>query len=172
MPEPDADTLSPITCAMAPGDAIAALERMSKRGKLAGFRRIDDRTFAAAAHGTPFDRELVGAVEPAGPEGGSRIAWSMRWKRTVPTVFAASLVISVWPGLPLTDSILSTYWGWYSGVTSAGGWLRTWMWYLPLTVPFVPIAWFGALKKSRRSSVEHARETVEKIGAALDAGSG
>lgn len=165
---PESETLSPITCAMAPSEAINALERLSKRGKLAGFRRIGERAFAAAAHGTPFDRELVGTVEATGE--GSRVAWSMRWKRTIPAIFAATLIVSVWPGLPLTDSILSTYWGWYSGVTGSGGWLRTWMWYLPLTVPFAPLAWRSAIKKSRRSSIEHARETIEKIAGALDAG--
>ena len=161
---------------------LAALERLAKRGKLAGFRRIDGRTFAASAFGTPYDRELIGTCEPAtargtphpGPlPGGERegyvIRWRLVWKRKMPAIFAVVLIVSVWPGLPLTDSLLSTYWGWYEGVTGPDRRFRTWMWYLPLTVPTAPLVWLAGFKKSRAGTVQHAAETVEKVRGAVQA---
>lgn len=160
------ESLPAVETALDAAGVLAALERLAKRGKLAGFRRIDGRSFGATAFGTPFDRELVGDVEErqvGDLSHRSVIRWRLAWKRKMPAVFAVALVVSVWPGLPLTDSLLSTYWGWYEGVTGPDRAFRTWMWYLPLTVPFVPLAWLGALKKSRAGSVEHAGETVEKV---------
>ena len=172
---PDQPDLTPIVAsARTPGEVIEALGTLSKRGKLAGFEKLTEEggaaRFRADAQGTPFDRELIGHVHPAGAadEPGSRIEWTLRMPRKMPAIFAAALIISVWPGLPLTDSMLVTYSSWYSGLVS-DGWFRTWMWYLPLTVPFLPLAWRGAMKKSRTSSLEHAREVVEKIATALGA---
>lgn len=137
---------------------LGRLERLAKRGKLAGFRRIDGRSFGVTAYGSPFDRELVGAV------GEGRVAFALAWKRALPGVFLAALVVSVWPGVHLMDSLMNTWFGWYPNAF----WV-TCAWYLPVTALPAPWAWHAAMKRSRVSSAHHARETVEKIRGALDA---
>ncbi|GJM18406.1 MAG: hypothetical protein DHS20C14_06190 [Phycisphaeraceae bacterium] len=156
------DPLPEVAAPLAPPAVLDTLERLSKRGKLAGFRRIDARTFGATAYGNPFDRELVGTADAAGE--GSRVGFALAWKRKLPGVFLATLVLSAWPGVHLMDSLMNTWFGWYPNAF----WV-TCAWYLPLTVLPAPWAWSVAMKRSRRSSDEHAREQIEKIRAALTA---
>jgi hypothetical protein len=75
-------------------------------------------------------------------------------------------VLCVWPGLPITDSLLVTYSRTYeTWVTS--GWFRTWMWYVPLTVLSGPWALVGAMRKSRSTSSGHAFEQRARIAEAV-----
>ena len=83
----------------------------------------------------------------------------------MPRVFAALLIVTIWPGLPLTDDFLSSF-QWYEHFVGRTG-IQTWYWYLPLTVLPAPFAFKGAIKKSKASAYESAIETIEKLGKVL-----
>ncbi len=138
----------------------ARLLALSKRGKLAGYNGDDpDGIASVAAHGTPFDSKLVLRQE------GTTLSFVCKLLPTMPWVFAAVLVVTIWPGLPLTDGFLSSF-QWYSGLMARIG-IDTWAWYLPLTILPAPLAMRGALKKSRASAHQSALEAIEKIRATL-----
>ena len=154
---------------LSPDDAIAALRTLSKRGKLAGFREPerpvgDRRRVVADAHGTPFDADLLIDLEPDDP--GTRIEIRSRLRRTMPLIFMGVLVVTIWPGLPLTDAFLLTF-RWYERLVS--GPLATWMWYLPLTALPAPWIMRSSIRKSRASTRTHAEETAERLKDALNA---
>ncbi len=137
---------------------------MSKRGNLAGYEHDGSSDSAVAdAHGTPFDSDLV--IEHAALEDGGEIRFSLKLRTKFPAIFAALLIVSVWPGLPLTDSFLFTF-GWYERLM--GDSVQTWMWYLPLTVIPIPFVWRSSIKKSRKSAHQHAIETIERVRAVLN----
>lgn len=140
-------------------EVVARLESLSKKGKLAGFER-EGCAASFAAHGTPFD----GRVEVAVADGQAR--FSLRMGRKAPAIFAAALLISIWPGLPITDGFLQSML-WYEQLTA--GWFDTWMWYIPLCALPAPLAFRSALRKSRESATDHARETTERLRAVLNA---
>lgn len=156
----DAD-LAPVWTENSPERAADLLEKLSKKGKLPGFERGGEGgLFSVDAQGTPFDRRLVG--EASERDGGTVIAWRLVTPRKWPVGIAVVLALSVWPGLPVTDSLLQTYFpGSYGAWTS--GWFKTWMWYLPLTVLPIPWFWTSTFKKVRASTMEHALETRAKI---------
>jgi len=137
-------------------DAVfESLLKLSKQGKLAGYAHETGAKHAVVdAHGNPFDSDLV--IEYA--DGEIRLNLMMRKK--MPAIFMALLLITVWPGLPLTDSFLYSF-GWYERLMGES--IQTWMWYLPLTILPIPFVWKSSIKKSRVSAREHAMETVEKI---------
>jgi hypothetical protein len=140
-------------------EVVARLEALSKKGKLAGFER-DGTAASFAAHGTPFD----GRVEVAVADGHA--AFSLRMGRKAPTIFAVALLVSIWPGLPITDGFLQSML-WYERLTA--GWFDTWMWYIPLCALPAPLAFRSALRKSRDSATKHARETTDRLRPVLNA---
>ncbi len=160
-------TLAPIESEKSGEQICDALEGLSKKGKLPGFVRAGDGgLFSVEAQGTPLDRRLVGVGEAV--EGGTRVSWRLVLPRKWPVGIAAVLALTVWPGLPITDSLLQTYLpGSYGAWTN--GWFKTWMWYLPLSVVPIPWFWRSMMSKVRTSTLEHAIETREKIRAALGA---
>ena len=164
MGDTDGSQLPTIETRSAPAEVIEALTGMSKRGKLAGFEKRSATSAVAAAHGTPFDSDLL--IEAHEREGGCRVAFEVRLRRRMPWIFVVVLVLAVWPGLPLTDSFLLGF-GWYERLMS--GPVETWMWYLPLTIIPAPFAVRSAIRKSRVSAREHALETIERIRATLGA---
>lgn len=162
-PLSDSDPPIPsIETALPAGEVVARLEKMSKRGKLPGFERGGGNAGPAdasfAAHGSPFEgRVLVHA-------GGGAVSFALHMPRKWALIFGAILVLSVWPGLPITDSFLHGF-VWYERLTS--GWFDTWVWYLPLTIIPAPFALRTALLRSRATALEHAVETVERVRAVL-----
>lgn len=137
------------------------LLKLSKQGKLAGFRHEKGSDDAVVdAHGNPFDSDLL--IHHT----GHSLEFVMKMRAKLPIVFAILLVLTVCPGLPLTDSYLLTF-GWYERLVS--GWLETWMWYLPMTVLPIPFVWRTSMMKSVRTTHEHALETIEKIRITLSA---
>ncbi len=150
--------LPSIDTALDAGAVIDRLETLAKRGKLAGFRRVNGASFGVSAFGTPFDREMIGTVD------AGRVVFDLVWKRAMPTAFLVTLVVSVWPGVHLMDSLMNTWFGWYPNAF----WV-TCAWYIPLTALPAPWAWKVAMKRSRAGSDEHARETIDKIRDALGA---
>lgn len=89
-------------------------------------------------------------------------------KRLLPGAFLAVLVLTVWPGVWLTHSLLRTYFPGYGSPDAL--WSPTWWWYIPLTALSVPLGMRSAMGKSRRTGAAEAGKLVEKIRAILDAG--
>jgi hypothetical protein len=147
-------------------EIVATLRTLAKRGKLPGFVSPGrgGGLFTVDAFGTPFDKYMT--AEASEREGVTELSWRLDLKRKMPAILLVMLIVSVWPGLPLTDSLMKTYFAFYRDWTS--GWFSTWMWYLPMTVPTVPLTWHIAMKRTRISTHQHAHETAAKIAAALD----
>lgn len=140
---------------------------------MAGFNRVGTTTpaqgliFTVSDFGTPFESVLEGQARPMSGEGdaaasggavaggGCELSFAIRMKPKLAWVFGVVLVASVWPGVWLTDSMIRTYFPSYD--------YKTWMWYIPLTAPFVPLGLMQAIKKSRASAQIEAAEIIERI---------
>lgn len=146
-----------------PSGVVEALKTMSKRGKLAGFQAGGESGSAVVdAHGTPFDSDLIVQSESDGDQ--TRVRFQLIMRRKMPILFALILVVTIWPGLPLTESFMLSF-GWYERLL--GDSIETWMWYLPLTMIPAPFAWRSAILKSKKSAHQHAQETIERIRSVL-----
>lgn len=157
-PTPTSD--SGLPCVLAPLDAPAIVERLttaSRRGRLAGFASSQAAgvLFQATAFGSPFEGVLEARAE--GADGATRLRFQTRMLRKFPALFAAVLAFTIWPGVYFTDELVAQF---LPGLWSP--WV-TYYWYLPLTILPIPWVWRGAMRKSRRTMTEHARETVAKI---------
>ncbi len=157
--EPLPDLHSPRT----PPEVIDRLATASKRGRLAGFRRLpgaeggeggEGLAFEFDAFATPFEYSGIGTVTPEG--AGSRVSFALRARRRMPIIAAVILVVTLWPGLPLTESMIDTYWAWHRAH------VQTWWWYVPMWVLCLPWMW-SSWKKSRRDAEADARKTIAKI---------
>ena len=139
-------------------EILARLDGAARRGKLPGFHKgQNDSLFHLADFGSPFESALDATAVPTG--AGTSLSFELRLKPLMPWVFVACLVLSVWPGVWLTDSMLKTYFiSWY---TMSFWW--TCAWYMPLTVPFVPIAILQSLRRSRASAKHAAMELITKV---------
>ncbi len=140
---------------------MTRLEKLSRRGKLAGFEKTSPTTFHAAAFGMLYDRLFVGEISPT--ETGSHLRMHTELKRTLPTVVAVVYLLTLWPGVLLTDSMLTTYFSWYPRAT----WV-TYAWYIPLTLLAIP-ALRAQFRASQRAARAHGQETAQKIAKAIDA---
>lgn len=145
-----------------PGAVLTRLEGAARRGKLAGFTHGSGEVlFSVSDFGTPFESVLEARrVDAAGLGGGTRMALRARIKPLWPIVFAVMLVLTIWPGVWLTDSLMRTYFPGYD--------VRTWIWYLPLTAPFCPWGFWSAIKRSRASARADLETMVPKIAGILD----
>lgn len=141
-------------------EIVEALDNAARRGRLPGFTTCGDGLFRADAYANPFEHAVEARAEAA--DGVTRLRFRLVVLAKIPVVFAAVLVLSAWPGLPLTDSMLSTYSDWYAQH------VETWWWYVPSLVLCVPAVW-GMAKKSRAAAGESAREAIGKIAAEIDA---
>ncbi len=149
-----------IETSLSADEVRSRLHTLSKRGKLPGFEKeAKDAICSVAAHGAPFDSELR-----IHHDSGT-VSFQCRLLPTMPRIFVLLLVVAIWPGLPLTDSFLSSF-DWYNGIMSSIG-IQTWHWYLPLTILPAPFAYRGAVKKSRASAHESAMEQIDKIRSVL-----
>jgi hypothetical protein len=141
-----------------PAEAVAALSTAARRGRLAGFEQTGSQTaFRAAAFGSPFDGVLEGRAEPLGGDGQTVLRFSARLKPLMPIIAAAIFLATIWPGVMLTESLIASFF------PTSSAWQYTWWWYMPLSVPFVPWAYWVALKRSRASVRESALEVIGKI---------
>ncbi len=138
------------------------LVKLSKRGKLAGYDgACADGLASVAAHGTPFDSQLILHHHDG------EVSFELKLIALMPRVFAALLIVTIWPGLPLTEGFLDSF-VWYSDFVANTG-IKTWYWYLPLTILPAPFAFRGAIKKSKQTAYESAIETIEKLDKVLTA---
>lgn len=143
--------------------AIDACEKLARAGKLPGFERDSDTACRARVFGQPFDRELfIDAAEGAGT--GSIVRLRTQLRRRVPVAFVVVGVLTVWPGVWLTDSLIQTYF------SAAQSWaIKTWMWYLPITILPLPFAARSMWRKSQAQAAEHFAELQERIAQAIGA---
>ena len=153
-------------------DAIVArLDEAARRGKLPGFSAARSgcgdgaggTRFTITDFGSPFESVRVATAVRA--DSDTRLSFQVRLKPLMPVVFAAVLVVTVWPGVWLTDSLLRTYSSWYMSLPD---W-STYAWYLPLTVPFCPPAFLAAVRKSRAAAAMEAQELAAKVASLLGA---
>lgn len=142
-----------------PESIVSRLDAAAKRGKLAGFSTTSDGLFQVTDFGGPFESMLIGRAVPDGAT--TRVGFELRLKSRLAWVYLIVLVATVWPGVWLTDSMLRTYFTGYD--------YQTWMWYLPLTAPFVPWAMWASVRKSRRAGREAAIQIISDIAAHLGA---
>ncbi|MFN0011547.1 MAG: hypothetical protein ACKVS8_07875 [Phycisphaerales bacterium] len=171
--------LPTIATALTPEQVVATLDGVARRGKLPGFvagggRASDGVLFVVDAFSTPFDgrvraRALAGEsggrdVRPTEP-GSTTLAFEVRLKPLWPTVFVVAMVLAIWPGVILTESLLASIFP-----HTPWTWEYTWWWYMPLSILGCPWAIWDAFGKSRRGARVSAREAIAGIGAALDAG--
>lgn len=161
---PTADGFPVIDAAVAPSEVLARLLALAKRGKLAGYaalprhpRGLDGAAFRVSAFGQPYDREVI-ALVAATPGGGSRLSFESRLLRKLPATVIVMTVLTIQPGLWLTDSMLKLYFSWYR--------IETWWWYLPLVLLSLPVLW-KQFKRSEAAAREDALKVVEDIRAAL-----
>lgn len=145
-------------------EVVEKLRAMSQRGKLPGFEAKGD-DFLALAYGWVYDFDLLGTCRPT--DTGTRVGFALQVKRKVPWIVAAVLVLSVFPGVWITDSMLVTYFDWYPRE-----FWKTCAWYLPLSIIPVPWIWKTAMHRSRAAAEESARELIGKIAAELGANAG
>ncbi|MBX9735966.1 MAG: hypothetical protein K2X32_03490 [Phycisphaerales bacterium] len=144
-------------------DVIAKLDEAARRGKLAGFKATGAATFEVEAFAVPFEHALVGTVFGVGPGGaegsgggGSVVRFEQRMLPRMPLVWLVILLVTIWPGLPLTELLIDQ-------IFPAMWWTYTWYWYLPLTIASLPLTMWWGFKKSRAMARESATEMLSKI---------
>lgn len=159
-PDEGANALPVVRSPVSPATVIERLEATARRGQLPGFEpasHTNESAFVISDFGHPFESRLLGSIWADG--SGCRIGFRSNLKTRLIWVFAAILVLTVWPGVWLTDSMLRTYFSSYT--------IQTWWWYLPLTVPFVPLSLRSAIRRSRASAAIEALGLIEKVATAL-----
>jgi hypothetical protein len=161
-PAPDPRTPLPSLPVSIGDDEIRArLARAARRGDLPGYHAPAERSagplFTITDFGMPFESRLVARRE------AEAIGFQIKLKPLLPAIFIALLLLSVWPGVWFTESMLETYFP----DTLITNWV--WWWYMILTVPFLPWAMWAAVKKSRTSARAEAERLLEKIRTALQA---
>lgn len=144
-------------------EAIWKLEVMSRRGRLPGFRKTLSGC-GVSAHGRPFDMMMY--LDGVDRDGGqAAFTTRLELERRVPTIAAVIFLLTIFPGVLLTDSFMRLHLDFYSRWTNEG--LETWWWYIPLSVVSLVWAWFSAIKKSRQTGMASAEEALAKISAEL-----
>lgn len=151
------DRLPTVRAEAGAAEVMARMRNASKRGKMPGFREVaGGRTFAAGVFGLWWDHELVGEVEESGSVGdASVIRLRGRQKQVLPAVLIAVLVLSVWPGVLLMDTLIPSSWGWIG--------THVWWWYIPLTVVSNVWTWVWASRKNELATRISALETIDAI---------
>ncbi|MCE2967908.1 MAG: hypothetical protein ACK5WB_06280 [Phycisphaerales bacterium] len=144
-------------------EIISRVKAAAMRGRIEGFEgtassgQLRSADFRVEAFGTPFDGELGGFITAdASSAPGSTVRFATRMLPRLPIVFLIILILTVWPGVILTEKIIADYFpaGWYK---------YTVYWYYPLSVPTVPWAMWVSLRRSRVSIAESARRAIDQI---------
>ncbi len=152
-----AEPLPALTAALSPGEALGRLAAASKRGRLAGFVRQGGASSACrvAIEAGAYDHDLLARFSPLAddPAAHSCVTFDLRLRRRTPAVVVVIVLISFWPGLPLTDTMLRQSFLAYNELP-----IETWWWYIPLMVISLPALW-----KQFRSSQRRAREEARKV---------
>lgn len=142
------EPLPEIITELSRAEVLSRAETMSRRGKLPGFGAVDGG-FVVTAFGEPFDHALYARVDDG------RLRFRSRVKPLLPATAVLIVIVTIWPGVWLTDSLLTTYFPGYD--------YATWMWYLPLTVIPLPWAIRRMWRRSQTAAEESARELIERL---------
>lgn len=157
-PSPDSKPLPDLTVELSPTGILTRLEEAARRGRLAGFEAGEKGVlFKTCAFSSPFEGELLAHAEST-DSGGTRLRFSTRMKKKLLYVFVVVLLVSIWPGMPITESVLASLvpsWRWL--------WATTVWWYLPLSVIGAPWSLWVAVKRSRQEMAVSAPEMVAKV---------
>jgi hypothetical protein len=154
------DLLSPLSAEQ----VLTRLEAAAKKGRLPGFETSRPGVnFCVDAFGAIFDYQLHAAFTNEG--GATRIRFLLHRRRKIPALMAFTMAITVWPGLPMTDSMLRSWLGIYDRLPS---WV-TYAWYIPLTVLPLPWVWWKWQKTSLQAAEQHGLEQIAAIAALVDA---
>jgi hypothetical protein len=173
--------LPAIIMPMPPEALVQHLDKLARRGKLAGFAPIDatkataapaGSIFSIAAFGTPFDATLYAVAQPLGDvtssSSSTRLTFSRVLKRKGLIGFGLVLLLTIWPGIELTRSL-------FASTFPEQRWLIDYLpyWYLPLTIISLPWGLWEAWRRSTRTSHASAHEAITKLiedvpGAKLD----
>lgn len=135
-------------------EILDRLDTAARRGRLPGFHR-GAGSFRIRIFGQAFERELVASIAHDG--GGSVIRFRLRLMPMMPLVFGITTLVTIWPGVWLTDSMIKAYY------PPAQDWWPTWAWYLPLTVLPLPWAARSMWRKSQATAAEEVRKTIEAV---------
>ncbi len=153
------DQLPTVRTSLPDDEVRERLEAVARRGKLAGYEaKTGDTLFTIRDFGQPFESELRAS------RTGDTITHTVRLLPKTPTIFIIVLVLTVWPGVWISESFMKTYFP----NTLATTYL--WWWYILLSAPFVPFAIRSSLKKSRASAHAEAQTIIAGIEKHLDAG--
>jgi len=146
--------LPTIACSLAVDEVRRRVRELAMRGRMPGFiMGKGEIAFEAQSFGKQFDYRLFAILTPG------ELRFELRLCRRTPMILAVLLAVTLWPGVWLTDSMLKTYFDWYT--------MPTWIWYIPLTVIPVPFMWRRAVVHSRAAAEDSARELIERIRDAL-----
>lgn len=150
------------------GEVLATLDALARRGKLPGFVAGPVGSgwlFAVDAFASPFDGQVRARVE--GQDAGARrtrLRFEVRLKPVWPAVFVVSMLLAIWPGVVLTESLLASFFP-----HTPWTWAYTWWWYMPLSIVSTPLAIREAIARSRKGAEASAQEVIGELAAALGA---
>ena len=149
-----------IVTPLSPHEVIQRLSKKAKMGRLAGFAQISpsDQTggttgFKLLVSGGIYDYSLVTRLTP-NPAGGSKLTFSLELLKKMPWIAAGLIVVSIFPGLQVTHSMLVTYFSWYR--------IETWWWYLPMVLLMIPVM-YKQFAAGRTAAKAEASELVAML---------
>lgn len=142
------------------------LEREARRGKLPGFERLSGPwCFEVEAFAVPFTGVMKARAEREGER--TVLRFQTRMGPTMPLVWLVIMLVTIWPGLPLTENLIEA-------IGPTWLWPYTIYWYLPLSVISLPLAIWSGLKRSKammHASAHTARSDVARALGLADASS-
>lgn len=163
MPDSPLSTLPVVQSPLSPEAIVERMDKLSKRGKLAGFAKgVPPTLFEASAFGDPLEYRLLASAEPE--TAGTRVSFALKLPAKIPLIYALVITLSIWPGVWLTHSMLITYFSWYK-LTMTG----TCAWYLPLTILPLPWMYKKQFVGSRAAALADATDLIQKLATELDA---
>jgi len=164
---PDQPAAQPVVLnsSLALPEILIRLEKAARRGDLPGFERGGPAisgtpaAFFVDADAVPFEGMLVAtAAKAEGEQAGTTLRLHTRLKQRMPWVFFVVLVLTAYPGVLLTESMIRTMvpgWAWL--------WSTVWWWYFPLSVISIPLVLIPAIKKSRKIAAQSAAAASASI---------
>lgn len=169
-------------------EVLATLDALARRGKLPGFvvgpggvEGAADGTsappeaappetatrgqwlFAVDAFSSPFDGQVRAWVDRGTGQAGTGLTFEVRLKPLWPAVFVVSMLLAIWPGVVLTESLLASFFP-----HTPWTWVYTWWWYMPLSIAGTPFAIHDAIGRSRKGAAASAQEVIGELRAALE----
>lgn len=156
------EALPGVATPLTPAEVRERLAMASRRGRMPGYTgNLPNGTlFHVCAFGHPFDGRLIARVVREDP--ATRLGFQWRMPRRGPAIFAAALVLTVWPGSYFMDQAMIQL---LPGVREL---VATGTWYVPTSAISGVWAWIAVMRRTRRSVAESARRLVDRIAAEID----